>query len=56
MYSVCRFLWLQELEKKSAKGRNVSVVDETVSPIRDNQGEIAGKVVVFRDVTERKKS
>lgn len=30
LYSVCRFLWLQELEKKSASGRNVRLVDEII--------------------------
>ena len=30
MYSVCRFLWLQELEKKSAAERDLSLMDEII--------------------------
>ncbi|MGE5444994.1 MAG: response regulator [Ignavibacteriales bacterium] len=38
----------------SRDGREISI-DDSIAPIRDDSGNIAGIVLVFRDVTERKR-
>jgi PAS domain S-box-containing protein len=39
-----------------AKDGSEIPVDDTVAPIRDEQGQITGTVIVFHDITERKRS
>jgi PAS domain S-box-containing protein len=39
-----------------AKGGQEWPVDDSAAPIRNEQGEVAGAVLVFRDITERKRA
>src|SRR5437762_2308159 len=40
---------------RSRQGRE-HVIEQVASPIRDNKNEVAGVVLVFRDITERQRS
>jgi PAS domain S-box-containing protein len=46
--------WTQETERRCKDGRRIEVA-LTVSPIRDQAGQVAGAAVIARDITERKR-
>jgi PAS domain S-box-containing protein len=46
--------WTQETERRCKDGRRIEVA-LTVSPIRDQVGQMAGAAVIARDITERKR-
>ena len=49
-------LSLPETANLTSRDRTEYVIEEVVSPIRDSKNEVAGVVLVFRDITERQRN
>ncbi len=49
-------LSLPENATLTSKDKSEYVIEQVASPIRDNKNEIAGVVLVFRDITERQRN
>ena len=49
-------LSLPENATLTSKSGNEYIIEQVASPIRDNKNEVAGVVLVFRDITERQRN